>query len=411
MSNQLPEEVFVKNLERLETIYSTLIKGETNPQQEAELRIELIDTISNLEASIIRENEHNKEFVELLETVREIVLNWDPYGHWFRQHKELVDQIYDIIVKGKNVVFTQSQEPSGEASRLKKELASLKSELSDLRSLMSSLVKEKSIEVPEEVQEIVEKTDSLPLVDESLVSITEPQVEPEPTESDPPLILPLVIEKSEVEESIPTKQETQIEEIPEQSIEEEVEAEDSDIIASESTIQKLSETISPEAQPSRVLSQMKSIIQEAEEETEKQLTDFKEKLQETAATPPIEETEVTEITTEAPVLTQPIVEEQPTIIEEQTKESSGDSWVKPTEILKQKETHDPYATSTVDPYMQLLTLEAEKYRLEKEIEKNETDFQEGLKSKQEFDDSIQRINSELAVVREQIEGLRKQLTS
>ncbi|MHA1170664.1 MAG: hypothetical protein ACTSQ3_01065, partial [Candidatus Heimdallarchaeota archaeon] len=70
-----------------------------------------------------------------------------------------------------------------------------------------------------------------------------------------------------------------------------------------------------------------------------------------------------------------------------------------------------YATSTVDPYMQLLTLEAEKYRLEKEIEKNETDFQEGLKSKQEFDDSIQRINSELTVVREQIEGLRKQLTS
>ncbi len=408
MSNHLPEEVFVKNIDRLETIYSTLIKGETNPQQEAELRIELIDTISNLEASIIGEKEHNKEFIDLLETVREIVLNWDPYGHWFRQYKELVDQFYDIIVKGKNVVFTQSQESSGEASRLKKELASLKSELTDLRSLMSSLVKEKSIEVPEEVQQIVEETNSLPLVDESLVSITESQVEPEPAESDPPLILPIVVEEPEVEESIPSIQETQIEQIPEQPIEEE--AEDSDIIASDSTIQKLSETVSPEAQPSRVLSQMKSIIQEAEEETEKQLTDFKEKLKETTATPPVIEAEEPEITPDVPILTPPIVEEQPTTIEEQTKESSGDSWVKPSEILKQKETHDPY-TSTVDPYMQLLTLEAEKYRLEKEIETNETDFQEGLKSKQEFDDSIQKINSELTVVREQIEELRKQLTS
>lgn len=408
MSNQLPEEVFVKNIDRLETIYSTLIKGETNPQQETELRIELIDTLSNLEASIIGEKESNKDFIVLLETVREIVLNWDPYGHWFRQQKELVDQFYDIIVKGKNVVFTQSQESSGEASRLKKELASLKSELSDLRSLMSSLVKEKSIEVPEEVQKIVEETDSLPPVDDSLVSITEPQVEPEPTESDPPLILPIEVEQPKVEESIPSKQETQIEQIPEQPLEEE--AEDSDIIASDSTLQKLSETVSPEARPSRVLSQMKSIIQEAEEETEKQLTDFKEKLQETITTPPIVEDEVSEITPEKPVLTPPIVEEQPTTVEAQTKESSGDSWVKPSEILKQKETHDPYA-STVDPYMQLLTLEAEKYRLEKEIEKNETDFQEGLKSKQEFDDSIQRINSELAVVREQIEVLRKQLTS
>ncbi len=409
MSNHLPKEVFAKNIDRLEAIYSTLIKGETNPQQEAELRIELIDTISNLEASIFGEKEHNKEFIELLETAREIVLNWDPYGQWFRQYKELIDQIYDIIVKGKNVVFTQNQESSKEASRLKKELASLKSELSDLRSLMSSLVKEKSSEVPEEVQEVVEETDSQPLVDESLVSITEPQVEPEPIESDPPLILPIVDEELEVEESIPHIQETQIEQIPEQPIEEE--AEDSDIIASDSTIQKLSETVSPEAQPSRILSQMKSIIQEAEEETEKQLTDFKEKLQETTTTPLIvEEDTVSEITPEKPVLTPPIVEEQPTAIEEQTKESSGDSWVKPSEILKEKETHDPYA-STVDPYMQLLTLEAEKYRLEKEIEKNETDFQEGLKSKQEFDDSIQRINSELAVVREQIEELRKQLTS
>ena len=304
MSNHLPEEVFVKNLDRLETIYSTFIKGETNPQQEAELRIELIDTISNLEASIIGEEENNREFIGLLEAVREIILNWDPYGHWFRQHKELVDQIYDIIVKGKNVVFTQNQESSGEASRLKKEFASLKSELSDLRSLMSSLVKEKAVEVPEDIQKIVEETDSLPLVDESLVSIAEPPVETESTESDPPLILPIVVEEPEVEESIPSIQETQIEEIPEQSIEE---AEDSDIIASDSTIQKLSETVSPEAQPSRVLSQMKSIIHEAEEETERQLTDFKEKLQETTATPPVVEAETSEITPEIPVLTPPIV--------------------------------------------------------------------------------------------------------
>ena len=61
--------------------------------------------------------------------------------------------------------------------------------------------------------------------------------------------------------------------------------------------------------------------------------------------------------------------------------------------------------------MQLLTLEAEKYRFEKEIEKNETDFQEGLKSKKEFDETIDRINKELAIIREQIDSLRKQLTS
>jgi hypothetical protein len=404
----LPEEVFTKNIDKLETIYSTLIKGETNPQQETELRIELIDTISNIEASIIGEKENNEEFVYLIETSREIVLSWDPYGHWFRQHEELVNLIYDVIVKGKNVVFIQNQESSKEASRLKKELASLKSELSDLRSLMSSLVKEKSIEVPEEVQEIVEETDALPPVDESLISITEQPVEPEPPESDPPIILPIITEKPETVENTPLVEEPQIEQLPEPPVEEQTD--DSEIIASDSTIQKLSEKVSLEVQPSTVLSQMKSIIHDAEEETEKQILDFKEKMQETTATPPIAEEEQPVVEPVETTLTPPIVEEEPITPVEQSEDSAGDSWVKPSEILKQKETHDP-STPTVDPYMQLLTLEAEKYRLEKEIEKNETDFQEGLKNKQDFDDSIQKINSALAYVREQIEELRTQLTS
>ncbi|MHA1355810.1 MAG: hypothetical protein ACTSR1_11620 [Candidatus Heimdallarchaeota archaeon] len=49
--------------------------------------------------------------------------------------------------------------------------------------------------------------------------------------------------------------------------------------------------------------------------------------------------------------------------------------------------------------------------LEKEIEKNETDFQEGLKSKQEFDENITKINDDLAKVRDYIDLLRQQLIS
>ncbi len=402
----MPEEIFRQNIDKLETIYSTFIKGDTNPQQETELRIELIDTISNLEASFIGQKESNKEFTTLIETTREVVLNWDPYGHWFRQHKELVDLIYDIIVKGKNVVFVHNEESSGEASRLKKELASLKAELNDLRSLMSSLVKEQSIQVSEEVQEAVEETDSLPPIDEDLISITEQPGEDEKSTAEPPILLPLESEEPEVEnfEPIDTPQDESV--IVQPIVESE---EDSEIIASDSTLQKLSEKVNPEEQPSAVLSQMKSIILEAEEETVKQITDFKEKLHKTSATPPIVEESVAKAPVE-PTFTPPIVEEPPVELPEQEDEGTSDSWVKPSEVLKQKVIHEA-STQAVDPYMQLLTLEAEKYRLEKEIEKNETDFQEGLKNKQEFDESIQRINSELNYVRKQIEELRSQLTS
>ncbi|RLI67573.1 MAG: hypothetical protein DRO63_04415, partial [Candidatus Gerdarchaeota archaeon] len=136
----MTEEVFTKNVKRIENIYSELIKGETNPQKEVEMRVDLIDALSNLDASLYSEKEKNQEFITLLAKLREALLNWDPYGQWFRHQKELVDTVYEVIIKAKNVVFTKSSNSAEEATRLKTELNVLKNELNELRSLMSSLL-------------------------------------------------------------------------------------------------------------------------------------------------------------------------------------------------------------------------------------------------------------------------------
>jgi hypothetical protein len=462
----LSEKIFHETLSKLETIYSNLIKGDTSLEQEIEYRIALIDIISTLEASIINKKAQNKEFIDLLAKAREPLMNWDPYGHWFRQQKKLVDSIYNIIVNAKGVVFTKADESSSETSRLKQELDSLRSEITELRQLMSDLIQTKKQTVDSSTQQQEQpvsppikkepppkKTNLPPIsspskpssvesatpspadqsqkrsdkaeIEESLAIInglmdsqeSQPPTEhlpskQTPKDKDETASKPTPAQTSELDQMLPQEpQESKPKlspEIPTKSAEEE------DTSLATSTISKLSE--SDRDSTGKVLTQMKSIIQQAEEETERQISSFKDTInQKTETTEEKEAPPPPKQPLETPIIP-PIVHEtetvaQPTSAEVQQPDKE-DSWVKPSEVLKQKATQEKEIASTgSDPYMQLLTLEAEKYRLEKELEKNETAFQEGTKNKQEFDNTIQQINQELSVVREKIASLRKQLTS
>jgi len=406
----LTEEVFTKNIKRIENIYSVLIKGETNPQKEVEMRVELIDALSSLEASLYSEKEANQEFIALLIKLRETLLNWDPYGQWFRHQKDLVDMVYEVIVKAKNVIFTRSSDSAEEASRLKTELSALKSELNELRSLMSSLLQQ--TKAPEKGQQVITETPSQKQASSPPPSSQQPRVAqndaivPEeataqlPSEqAEPPVILPLEIEQSATIKDKPSEAKTPeppTKEIPEEQ----------DTIVSAQTLEKLSKEKAPEEQPSTILGKMKSLLSKAEEETEKQLTDFREQFSssETPVAPPV---------VKEPVESKPSLQET-SAASEDLEEDTIEQLAKMAPVAEQQSsptTSPKPLDSGADPYMQLLTLEAEKYRLEKESEKNEIDFQEGLKSKQEFDETIVRINSELTAVREQIAALRKKLTS
>ena len=156
---------------------------------------------------------------------------------------------------------------------------------------------------------------------------------------------------------------------------------------------------------------MKIIINEAEEETKKQISSFVEQLsQEERSQSTAEVKKVSPVISEEKPIDEVSIQPDESIDSQEPDDK--DSLVKPSEILKQQNSIiSSQQSAGGDPYMQLLTLEAEKYRLEKAIEQNETDFQEGLRSKLEFDENIQLINKELTIIREQIASLRDQLTS
>jgi len=397
----LTEEAFKKNVISLEETYAILIKGESNSSQEAELRVAIIDIISSLEASLIGEKDSNNEFIELLNSARDMLLDWDPKNHWFRHQKQLIEIVEKVITQAKNMTFTNTD--TSEASQIKDELAALKSELNDLRSLMSTLVKESA--PVSDSHDTEEKKDSI--IEQQIEPIEKEIIEEQNKTIDPPIILP-------IEHDLQTEKENPLPPVIEHLIEEEISEQEQEEISSfqaTSTIQKLSEKRDPKSDPETVLSQMRSIIDEAEEETKKQISSFVEQLsqEERSQTPKeikIVPPSIPEETSkeELPIQSKESIDSQ--------KSNDSDSLVKPSEIIKQQNSIiSSQQTAGTDPYMQLLTLEAEKYRLEKAIEKNETDFQEGLKSKLEFEEYIQLINKELTTIRQQISSLRHLLTS
>lgn len=435
----MPETTFKENIAKLENVYKTLIKGDIEPGKEAEFRVEIIDIISNIEAAIIGVKSGNENFIAVLAKLREGILAWNAHGAIFRQQISIVDLFNELFFKAKSVVFVaqvekveqevvieekeqpilkeeKSESNNSEATRLKKELASMKSELGDLKELITSLMKEKAtaqkIDAPqqpvveEQPQEVIapvlteEKAPESKLPwnrkPQETISVPEPsQIETEPVD-DPPVLLPIVSEDihEPVEEIgiVPPA----VEEVSEESG-----------IGTSATIQKLSESHTKEMEPAHVINQMKSIISEAEEETRKEISAFKDKMKEEIQPPVIAPTEFQGEEfgkIESRVIESPVAEalDNQKITEQETP------IIPPTEPFVEEDI--PKEPDT-DPYMQLLTLEAEKYRLEKEIEKNETDFQEGMKNRQEFDENINKINSDLVKVREQIDLLRKQLIS
>ncbi|MHA1354023.1 MAG: hypothetical protein ACTSR1_02465, partial [Candidatus Heimdallarchaeota archaeon] len=314
----MPETIFNENITKLQNVYSILIKGDTKPGKEAEFRVEIIDIISNLEAAIVGVKSSNEEFIVVLVKLRENILSWNTPGAMFRQQIGIIDLFNELFFKAKGVEFnpivvesnqqdttnlnsveegtnqseatnlkTETDENDrSEATRLKKELASMKSELGDLKDLISSLMKEKKKQndtvpqqpaVEEKPQEIIapvatEETkpkSQLPWKREAkpVASIPKPPVITPEVAEEPPVLLPIISEDKPKEIQTPP-------------VAEEVSTPDEAAFEASATIQKLSQTSKPYAEPAQVIDQMKSIITKAEEETRKDISAFKDRLEE-----------------------------------------------------------------------------------------------------------------------------------
>lgn len=442
--NSLSEESFFTAIEELELKYSLLLKGETTPEQETELKLELIELLSTLEANASTASKENKDFITLLKETREALLHWDPYGPWFREQKNLVDSFYEIIVNAKKVVLGKSSPETGggEASRLKRELSALRTEINELKSFMMELLKTKSppTSTPQSVEQttsdpsekapVIRESSTISEEQKSSTSSTSTKVESEKPSDEIPLPEDLMeredleYELKALEQMMKTDDELVLTNLPPKTesgkkisprsslaamsqespsmepIEKpikEIEVVEP-ILEAKATIKKLSEKRTADSHPSKILDKMTSIITDAEKKTQQQISKLQEELALSS-----EDTSKSEATAEQDGLE----EFAPGEMESQVESTIQDP---PSREVSEKASGESDSPQE-DPYMQLISLEAEKYRLEKAFEKLETEFQEGLINKQAFDEGIQQVKESLAQIKDKIELLRKDLTN
>ncbi len=101
---------FSKNLMCLEDIYEKLVKGEFSDEEEEQNRIKLLNLIATLKAeALVFGEEETKEFVEKLSVAKDALLKWNPVVEWFRDERELIDSLFELVVQGKSVMLKQQK--------------------------------------------------------------------------------------------------------------------------------------------------------------------------------------------------------------------------------------------------------------------------------------------------------------
>ncbi len=101
---------FSKNLTCLEDIYEKLVKGEFSDEEEEQNRIKLLNLIATLKAeALVFGEEETKEFLEKLSVAKDALLKWNPVVEWFRDERELIDSLFELVVQGKSVMLKQQK--------------------------------------------------------------------------------------------------------------------------------------------------------------------------------------------------------------------------------------------------------------------------------------------------------------
>jgi hypothetical protein len=140
-------------IQRLETLYQSLMTKDLTPDEEAQSKVQLLEILSSIKAhSEIQGGEKAANILEQVKNLKDMLLDWDPYGSaWFKEEKTLVNAVYNLLAAVKTLLLEKvtASEDDGlsaikgkigeiEAS-LRNELTSLKNEVATIKKSVISL--------------------------------------------------------------------------------------------------------------------------------------------------------------------------------------------------------------------------------------------------------------------------------
>ncbi|MFX0096508.1 MAG: hypothetical protein ACFE7E_01975 [Candidatus Hodarchaeota archaeon] len=145
-----------KAIEKLENAYRAMLNGDFTPEEEARARVQMLSFLSTIRAAALASSGNTaKSLAKKTENVKNLLIAFDPYGPWFREVNELVDEVYDLIATAKTIKLEETvQKPPANldiklselsqnleklSSTVSSEISKLRNELDSLRTLVSQV--------------------------------------------------------------------------------------------------------------------------------------------------------------------------------------------------------------------------------------------------------------------------------
>ncbi|MHA1248845.1 MAG: hypothetical protein ACTSRP_02520 [Candidatus Helarchaeota archaeon] len=125
-----------EELKKFEGLYKRLMTEDNTPDDEAQAKMDLLEMISNIEAAL---GDIEGALKDQLEKVKEDLLSWDPYGPWFKEQRDLVKGIYNLITNIKKYKYSGKTIPSGGAQKLP-DIENLKKEITEIKNTFTQKI-------------------------------------------------------------------------------------------------------------------------------------------------------------------------------------------------------------------------------------------------------------------------------
>ena len=83
-------------ISKLEGLYQNLMTKDLTPDEEAQAKVQLLEILSSIKAHTeIQGGEKAKSILEQTNSLKDMLLEWDPYGSaWFKEEKTCLFSFY-----------------------------------------------------------------------------------------------------------------------------------------------------------------------------------------------------------------------------------------------------------------------------------------------------------------------------
>ncbi|MHA1785771.1 MAG: hypothetical protein ACTSVE_11310 [Candidatus Helarchaeota archaeon] len=175
-------------IQEIDDIYGKFTTEDNDPEVESKLKSSLMKHISSLIAiTRVKKGEFADTLEKKLELIKNLLISWDPLDNWFKEVKDLVEGVFDLITAAKTLNFENliNDKSSVSLDHFNQVISGIKKEIEDIKAVVAS-IKQSSL------KSMIMKQQELTA---PLITSTPPKVTPRPIPKPVPIETPRPVPK------------------------------------------------------------------------------------------------------------------------------------------------------------------------------------------------------------------------